>query len=578
MNDNQSRPGQQHLARAAAQQREQQGMHDLRERVQAELPEFELGECIGRGGMGAVFRARQRNLDRPVAIKVLLPPAAEGDGWAERFRREAQALARLQHPGIVTVHDYGQSGELLWLVMELVEGTNLRTLLDEGHLKPSEALAIVPPVCEALQFAHDRGIVHRDIKPENVLLDLDGRVKLVDFGLAKLTAADPHHLTRSDQAMGTPRYMAPEQLERPLEVDHRADIFSLGVVFYEMLTGQVPAGVVEPPSRKVGSDVRLDEVVLRALQREPAQRYQSAAELESGVKRIEPQAEPATPPPADRPAAAVLTVNGWTLADLLAAFVLPMTVSVFAATNQRFQTVADAAETWSRFLPWVFVAAFWLTLPLTSAVHWLIARRRVVAWSMPMVRVAITGAGTALMLMVYRATSQASGPGDTFAMATSLLRFLLPIMITAAIAGAWSRRGSHRVLFGPALERTLQLCAAALALLPTFIGLKASISDSIQFGSLTTIHSRSLPAMAQVPALISALVAINLLRLGHSRIATLALTIGIAIGTTLHTLGELRYGDWTMPAYIGLFASLTLCLITLAGTAAPLARRQPSGR
>ena len=273
----------------------------LRLRVQSQLPDYELMESLGRGGMGAVFRARQVKLDREVAIKVLLPPPGEVEGWSERFQREAQALARLVHPGIVTVHDFGQGEDLAWIVMELVDGADLRQMLDEGRLPQAEALAIVPALCEALQYAHDQGVVHRDIKPENVLFDRFGGVKLVDFGLAKLSGdAGGLQLTRTDQAMGTPRYMAPEQLERPRDVDHRADLFSLGVVFYEMLTGHVPAGVVEPPSRIAGVDPGIDDVVLGALEREPDRRPQSAADIERGLKGIGQGAALAATGAADR--------------------------------------------------------------------------------------------------------------------------------------------------------------------------------------------------------------------------------------------------------------------------------------
>src|SRR5262249_10626203 len=147
-----------------------------------------------------------------------------------------------------------------------VDGVNLRHVLREGRLKPEEALKIVPQICEALQYAHEQGGVHRDIKPENILVDKRGPVKIADFGLAKLLGqkAAASGLTGSRQVMGTPHYMAPEQMERPLEVDHRADIYSLGVVFYEMLTGELPLGRFAPPSQRVEVDVRLDEVVLRA--------------------------------------------------------------------------------------------------------------------------------------------------------------------------------------------------------------------------------------------------------------------------------------------------------------------------
>ena len=141
-----------------------------REEIQASIPGYELGEPIGRGGMGVVFAARDRRLDRNVAVKVLAKGLAQRDDFAGRFLREAQALARLNHPNIVTVHDYGHQGEVYFLVMELVDGAHLRQVIAEGGLKPSEALALIPQVCEALEYAHDQGVVHRDIKPENILL------------------------------------------------------------------------------------------------------------------------------------------------------------------------------------------------------------------------------------------------------------------------------------------------------------------------------------------------------------------------------------------------------------------------
>jgi predicted Ser/Thr protein kinase len=251
--------------------------------LQKLFPHLEILELLGRGGMGAVYKARQRNLDRIVALKVIPPEAAKDPAFAERFNREARALARLNHPSIVTVYDFGQVGELHYLLMEYVDGVNLRQTLRAGRLAPREALAIVPPVCDALQYAHDQGVVHRDIKPENVLLDRLGRVKIADFGLAKLLGKGPDDftLTRTQQVMGTPRYMAPEQIERPSSVDHRADIYSLGVVLYEMLTGELPMGRFEPPSHKVAVDVRIDEVVLRSLEKDPQRRYQRASEVKT---------------------------------------------------------------------------------------------------------------------------------------------------------------------------------------------------------------------------------------------------------------------------------------------------------
>jgi predicted Ser/Thr protein kinase len=274
------------------------------------FPQLEILELIGQGGMGAVYKARQPGLNRLVALKIL-PPAISGDpatrdgslradpstrdgslradaGFTDRFTREARLLARLQHPRIVAVHDVGVAGNLHYLLMEYVDGPNLRQVQRTGRLAPEQALRIVPEICEALQFAHDRGVVHRDIKPENVLLDRDGHVKITDFGIAKMIGpdADTVGLTGGVDVIGTPHYMAPEQIERPLDVDHRADIYSLGVVFYELLTGELPLGRFAAPSQRVQVDVRLDDVVLRALEKEPARRYQQVSEVKTRLDTI----------------------------------------------------------------------------------------------------------------------------------------------------------------------------------------------------------------------------------------------------------------------------------------------------
>jgi predicted Ser/Thr protein kinase len=254
----------------------------------AELfPQLDILELLGQGGMGAVYRARQPALDRLVALKILPPQLASGKSFAERFMREARALARLTHANIVAVHDFGQAGDFHYFVMEFVDGANLRQIERAGKLGPREALKIIPQICEALQFAHDEGIVHRDIKPENILVDKRGRVKIADFGIAKILGqAGDATLTGAKDVVGTPHYMAPEQVEKPQTVDHRADIYSLGVVFYEMLTGELPLGKFAPPSHKVEVDVRLDEVVLHALEKEPERRYQRASEVKTDVETI----------------------------------------------------------------------------------------------------------------------------------------------------------------------------------------------------------------------------------------------------------------------------------------------------
>ena len=274
------------------------------EELAPHFPQLEILELIGRGGMGAVYKARQPTLDRLVALKIL-PPGVAGDaGFAERFTREARALARLSHPNIVAVYDFGQAAGMPFFLMEYVDGPNLREVERGGKLDPREALQIIPQICEALQFAHDEGIVHRDIKPENILLDKKGRVKIADFGIAKLigqTVPDTA-LTGAGDVVGTAHYMAPEQREKPLTVDHRADIFSLGVVFYELLTGELPIGKFAPPSHVAQVDVRLDEVVVRALQKEPARRYQHVSDLRTDVENIT-AAGPVKPPLLSQPPA-----------------------------------------------------------------------------------------------------------------------------------------------------------------------------------------------------------------------------------------------------------------------------------
>ncbi len=263
------------------------GVPDLARLAEA-FPELEIQGLLGVGGMGAVFRARQPHLDRWVALKVLPESLAAKPAFAERFNREARTLARLNHPNIVTVHDFGRRAGFYFLLMEFMDGVNLRQAMRAGRFTPEQALGLVPKICEALQFAHEEGVLHRDIKPENILLDGRGRVKIADFGIAKLlgeSEADPS-LTVSGAALGTPAYMAPEQIENPSQVDHRADIYSLGVVFYEMLTGELPLGRFAPPSEKGTVDPRVDEIVMRALAKERELRQQSATQVRTEVEGV----------------------------------------------------------------------------------------------------------------------------------------------------------------------------------------------------------------------------------------------------------------------------------------------------
>jgi hypothetical protein len=268
------------------------------EELKPHFPQLEILSYIGQGGMGAVYKARQPMLDRYVALKILPPEAATDPGFTERFTREARALARLNHPNIVAVHEFGRSPATRddevhaaqgyhYLLMEFVDGVNLREMERTQRLSPTQALSIVPKICDALQYAHDEGVVHRDIKPENILVDKKGRVKIADFGIAKILGAELNdRITGAQHVVGTPHYMAPEQVEKPLTVDHRADIYSVGVVFYEMLTGELPLGRFAAPSKKVQIDVRLDEVVLRALEKEPEARYQQVSQLKTQVESV----------------------------------------------------------------------------------------------------------------------------------------------------------------------------------------------------------------------------------------------------------------------------------------------------
>ncbi len=254
-----------------------------------QFPHLEIIELLGQGGMGAVYKARQMHLDRLVALKILPPHIGQTKTFSERFLREARSLARLNHARIVSVYDFGcTENNLYYFIMEFVDGLDLRRAIQSRDLSVPDILAITPQICEALEFAHQEGIVHRDIKPENILLTKKGQVKIADFGLAKLVdrPAMGYSLTHAGQVMGTPQYMAPEQIEHPNEVDHRADIYSLGVVFYEMLTGELPLGRFALPSEKTHTDIRLDKVVIRALDKEPQKRYQRASEVKTDLEAI----------------------------------------------------------------------------------------------------------------------------------------------------------------------------------------------------------------------------------------------------------------------------------------------------
>jgi serine/threonine protein kinase len=270
------------------------------------FPQYEALRPLGRGGMGVVYQARQKALNRLVALKVLPLGLSADPDFVARFQREAHALARLNHPNVVAIYDSGQTtGGQLYIVMEFVEGTNLHHLIhgskkaaqpstppteptfdSPSPLPPAEALAIAAQVCDALAYAHGEGIIHRDIKPANILVDRRGRVKVADFGLARLIgdeSADVSVLTQTGAVMGTFDYMAPEQ-RQGARADHRADIYAVGVMLYEMLCREVPRGIFIPPSKRSGCHACIDPIVAAAMQSAPESRYQSTQEMRAAIE------------------------------------------------------------------------------------------------------------------------------------------------------------------------------------------------------------------------------------------------------------------------------------------------------
>ena len=241
---------------------------------------------VGIGGMGTVYRGTQLSLGRPVAIKVLRVSDGYDFAFEDRFRREARAMAALNHPNIVAIYDYGHLGaDFLFFVMEFVDGTDLGEIMSQGRMTPALALQLLPQICAGLEYAHAKGIVHRDIKPANIMLTCQGEVKITDFGLAKDVARVASMVTETHMVMGTPEYAAPEQFNAHREVDHRADIYALGVLMYQMLTGALPRGSWQPPSvLRPGLDPRLDAVVIRALMQDRQHRFQSVGDMRRAIE------------------------------------------------------------------------------------------------------------------------------------------------------------------------------------------------------------------------------------------------------------------------------------------------------
>ncbi len=324
---------------------------------------YELGPKLGSGGMAEVYLARDRRLGRQVAIKVLLPRYTEDERFIARFRREAEAAAALAHPGVVSVHDSGTDDGVPYIVMEYVPGQTLREVLSrEGRLPPARAVEVALQVVEALGYAHSKGIVHRDVKPGNVMITPEGRVKVMDFGIARAISGET--ITQTATVLGTANYLSPEQAEGR-EVDHRSDLYSVGVLLYEMLTGRPPFTGENPvsvayahvreapvPPRRINPDISpaLEAVVMKALAKNPANRYQSAQEMKEDLEKavrgekvaapgvLEAEAEAPTvlirrPPQVER---------GWARALGIGFLVLSGSLLLAAAAYYVYRTVARA--------------------------------------------------------------------------------------------------------------------------------------------------------------------------------------------------------------------------------------------
>src|SRR3954465_5501812 len=275
---------------------------------------YELGDTLGYGGMSEVHRGRDVRLGRDVAVKVLRADLARDPQFQERFRREAQNAAALNHPAIVAVYDTGETrtehGPLPYIVMEYVDGRTLRDIVKtEGPLPGQRAMEIMADVCAALDFSHRHGIVHRDVKPANVMITKTGAVKVMDFGIARAVADGQAAVTQTAAVIGTAQYLSPEQA-RGEAVDARSDVYAAGCVLFELLTGEPPFTGDSPVAvayQHVREDPRspsevnpavtpqLDAIVLKALSKNPVNRYQSAAEMRADLVRVRSGQQPLAP-------------------------------------------------------------------------------------------------------------------------------------------------------------------------------------------------------------------------------------------------------------------------------------------
>ena len=314
--------------------------------IQPLFPNYRILERIGRGATSSVYRAEHRKLARTVAIKILDPELGSEPGFLERFQREARATARLQHPFIVTVLDFGDVEGVLYLVLEDCGGATLRKLVSAGVGKRGDALVALARVAEALEYAHGQMAVHRDLKPENVLIDAHGYPRIADFGLARVIEPGTPRLTRTGDVMGTPHYMAPEQVQGR-EADHRADVYAIGVMAYEILTGDLPVGRFDPPNAAGIGHPALDDLVMRALSADPTARP-PLGELR---RALEGASRPgAAPSPAPRAAPAAVSTPTLPRRDTQKPARPPAKIEDSKART--VQTIGAGLALIAAFLPW----------------------------------------------------------------------------------------------------------------------------------------------------------------------------------------------------------------------------------
>ena len=265
------------------------------------FPGYEIQSLIATGGMGAVYCAVQKSLDRTVALKILPQELSKDAAFCAGFEAEAKAMARLNHPNLIGVYDFGEVNGMLYIIMEYVPGQSIYHSAYGRSIDPNEVIRLVTGVCNGLAHAHENGIIHRDIKPSNILLDLNAEPKIGDFGLARPIE---NKVQEGEEIFGTPHYTAPEVVNAPHSVDYRADIFSVGVLLHELLTGQLPASDPRPASVIAHCDTRFDAIIRRATQPLAAARYSSAKEIAKDLQALVRAAVPKGPTPPRGPVAA----------------------------------------------------------------------------------------------------------------------------------------------------------------------------------------------------------------------------------------------------------------------------------